>query len=187
VLRQFSIQRPCVCRRHHAPCRRPSVAPRGDFEAARGVGAVGLFGPVGRVPGCRVTRRPVLARTRALQGVVAAEDPPSPRPSVVWLRRASRGLQRTQPTLSRTLSVPVPFVSIGLPALPAAASAPPAEAVLQALRAGAGGCHSWVILLSSVCSVCSVDCLLLSAFRSLLFAFRGMFQTSRHVSVSPRC
>jgi hypothetical protein len=39
-------------------------------------------------------------------------------------------------------------------------------------------CHSWAILFSSVCSVCSVDCLLLSAFRSLLVAFEGMFQTS---------
>jgi hypothetical protein len=39
-------------------------------------------------------------------------------------------------------------------------------------------CHSWAILLSSVCSVCSVDCLLLSAFRSLLVAFEVMFQTS---------
>jgi hypothetical protein len=47
--------------------RRPLVAPCGDSEATRGVGLVGLVGPVRRVPGCRVRRRPVLARTRALQ------------------------------------------------------------------------------------------------------------------------
>jgi hypothetical protein len=41
--------------------------PRGDFEATCWVGPVGLVGLVGRVPGCRVTQRPVLARTRALQ------------------------------------------------------------------------------------------------------------------------
>jgi hypothetical protein len=33
----------------------------------------------------------------------------------------------------------------GLPALPAAASAPPAESVLQALRAAVGGCDSWLL------------------------------------------
>jgi hypothetical protein len=51
--------------RRTPPARQePLVLSRGDCEATRVVGLVGL---VGRVPGCHVTQRPVLARTRALQ------------------------------------------------------------------------------------------------------------------------
>jgi hypothetical protein len=56
--------------------------------------------------------------------------------------RSARG---TYLAPARTMSMSVLFASIGLPALPAAASA-------------AGGCHSWALLFPSVCSVCSVDC-----------------------------
>jgi hypothetical protein len=45
----------------------PLVLSCGDSDATRGVGLVGLVEPVRRFPGCRVRRRPVLARTRALQ------------------------------------------------------------------------------------------------------------------------
>jgi hypothetical protein len=108
--------------------RRLLVVSRGDFAATSGVGPVGLVGPVGRVPGCRmprrslclsdsshdsavhdpatsilrpmvlsngfagcrVRRRPVLARTRALQGGVTsgAESPWSARPAVPTLGSA---------------------------------------------------------------------------------------------------
>jgi hypothetical protein len=51
--------------RRTPPARQePLVLSRGDFEATCWVGPVGLVGPVRRVPGCRVRRRPVLARTR---------------------------------------------------------------------------------------------------------------------------
>jgi hypothetical protein len=110
---------------------------------------VGSLGTRSTAHDDRWSRRAVISKQRVFQ-----------RRSHVFQRRLSHGLRRNRPlsrTLSRTMSFPVPFVSIRLPA---------------------GGCHSWAILLSSVCSVCSVDCLLLSAFRSLLVAFEGMFQTS---------
>jgi hypothetical protein len=58
--------------------QRPLVAPRGDFGTTSAVEPVALVGPVGRVP-------------RVPPGAAAGArgDPPSPRPLVVWLWRAS--------------------------------------------------------------------------------------------------
>jgi hypothetical protein len=107
-------------------------------------------------------------RLRALQGGVTAEDR--------GLQSATLGLSRHVPLgpacrqagrgtylgLARTLSITVPFVSIGLPALPAAASA-------------AGGCDSWALFalrsaLFALCSLLFALCSLLFALCSLLFA-----------------